>query len=179
MSKKVSPVPRGYRTATTCLTVVDIDAAVAFYQAAFGAELLTRQTIFDAAVHATIKVGNSIIALNPEAPERGVYAPVSLGVSMGQVHLYVDDVDANWERAVEAGALVHLPLHDAYWGDRTGVLEDGNGHRWSIASKIENVPADEVTRRAQAGFEADILPVEWTAESQAFGDAFAPDRGAV
>ncbi len=180
MSKKVSPVPRGYRTATCCLTVVEIDAAVAFYQAAFGAELLSRQAILDdIAVHATIKIGNSIIALNREIPEQGIFAPVSLGASMGLVHLYVDDVDASWERAVEAGALVHLPLYDAYWGDRTGVLADGNGHLWSIASKIENVSADEITRRAQAGLEADIPPAELIYETQPPGDTFVADSGIV
>ena len=72
MSKKISPIPRGYRTATPCLTVYDVDSAVAFYQAAFGAEMLTRHTGADefVAVHATIKIGNSIVALNQEAPEQ-------------------------------------------------------------------------------------------------------------
>ena len=150
MSKKVSPIPRGYRTATTCLTVIDVDTAVAFYQAAFAAELLTRQTDVteSTAIHATIKIGNSIIALNPEAPELGIYAPVSLGASAGQIHLYVDSVDASWERAIEAGAMVHTSVYDAYWGDRTGILLDGNGHLWSIASKVENVSQDEITKRA-------------------------------
>lgn len=182
MSKKVSPIPRGYRTATSCLTVVDIDTALAFYQAAFGAELLSRQTLFDdVAVHATIKIGNSILALNREAPELGVYAPVSLGASMGQVHLYVDDVDASWERAIEAGALIHVPLYDAYWGDRTGVLADGNGHLWSLASKVENVAADEIQRRARAGFEieTDILPAEMVADLHPAVDSSAPDNGAA
>ena len=152
MSKKVSPIPRGYRTVTTCLTVYDVDAALAFYQAAFGAETLTRLSEADdaPAVHATIKIGNSIIALNSEAPERSVYAPLSLGAAASQVHLYVDDVDASWERAIEAGAMVHTPIYDAFWGDRTGILLDGNGHMWSIASKIENVSQDEIQRRARA-----------------------------
>ncbi|TNF90191.1 MAG: VOC family protein [Gammaproteobacteria bacterium] len=166
VSKKISPIPRGYRTATTCLTVVDVDAALAFYQAAFGAEILTRLGGADEmpALHATIKIGNSIIALNREAPERGIYAPVSLGGSASQVHLYVDDVDASWERAVEAGAIAHTPIYDAYWGDRTGILLDGNGHLWSIASKIENVSQDEIQRRAHASLVADIdLPEEFEA----------------
>ena len=152
VSKKISPIPRGYRTATTCLTVYDVDAAVAFYQAAFGAEILTRLADTDevSAIHATVKIGNSIIALNREAPERGIYSPASLGGCGSQVHLYVDDVSASWERAVEAGAIVHTPLYDAYWGDRTGILQDGNGHLWSLASKIENVSQDEVQRRAHA-----------------------------
>ena len=158
MSKKVSPIPRGYRTATTCLTVFDVDASVAFYQAAFGADLLSRQTGADESIatHATVKIGNSIIALNPEAPEQGIFAPLSLGASVGQVHLYVDDVDASWDRAVEAGAIVRTAPFDAYWGDRTGLLADGNGHLWSIASKIENVSQEEINKRARALAEADL-----------------------
>ena len=162
MSKKISPIPRGYRTATTCLTVFDIDASLAFYQAAFGAETLTRLSEADdaPALHATVKIGNSIIALNREAPERGIYTPLSLGASTSQVHLYVDDVDVSWERAVEAGALVHTPVYDAYWGDRTGILQDGNGHLWSLASKIENVSADEIQRRARAGIIAEPVQLD-------------------
>ncbi len=160
VSKKVSPIPRGYRTATPCLTVVDIDSAVAFYQAAFGAELLTRQAGSDevTAVHASIKVGNSIIILNRELPEQGLFAPVSLGGGGGQLHLYVDDVDISWARAVEAGAGIRVELHDAYWGDRTGILVDGNGHLWSMASRIENVSQQEITRRGLAL--TDMGPVE-------------------
>lgn len=162
VSKKISPIPRGYRTVTTCLTVVDVDAALAFYQAAFGAEVLTRLSEAEEApaLHATIKIGNSIIALNREAPERGIFAPVSLGGSASQVHLYVDDVDASWERAVEAGAFVHMPVYDAFWGDRTGILSDGNGHMWSLASKIENVNQEEIQRRARAGLVAESVPCE-------------------
>ena len=158
MTKKVSPIPRGYRTATTCLTVFDVDSAVAFYQAAFAAELLTRQTgaVESVAIQATIKIGNSIIALNKEVPELGVLSPASLGACINQVHLYVNDVDTSWERAVEAGAQVHTPLYDAYWGDRTGMLMDGNGYLWSMASKIENVSQDEVARRTRAWYQVDM-----------------------
>jgi len=157
VTKKVSPIPRGYRTATTCLTVFDVDSAVAFYQAAFAAELLTRHNGADEAVaiHATIKIGNSIIALSAEAPEQGILSPASLGVCSNQVHLYLDDVDTSWERAVEAGAQVHTPLYDAYWGD------DGNGYLWSMASKIENVSQDEVARRSRAWYQVDMeIPAE-------------------
>lgn len=163
VTKKVSPIPRGYRTATTCLTVFDIDSAVAFYQAAFGAELLTRHCGADQsiAMHATIKIGNSIIAINREAPEMGLLSPARLG-ACGQVHLYVNDVDTSWERAIEAGALVQMPLYDAYWGDRSGILKDGNGYLWSIASKIENVTQDEIARRASAWYQASIAsPAEF------------------
>jgi len=163
VTKKVSPIPRGYRTATPCLTVFDVDAAVAFYQAAFGAELLTRHIGANqsVAVQATIKVGNSIIALTKEAPELGILSPASLGARINQVHLYVDDVDTSWERAVEAGAQVYTPLYDAYWGDRTGMLLDGNGYLWSMASKIENVAQDEIARRTRAWYQVEVdIPAE-------------------
>ena len=158
VTKKVSPIPRGYRTATTCLTVFDVDSAVGFYQAAFAAEILTRHAGADEAValQATIKIGNSIIALNREVPELGVLSPASLGACINQVHLYVNDVDTSWERAIEAGAQAHTPLSDAYWGDRTGMLMDGNGYLWSMASKIENLSQDEIARRARAWYQVDM-----------------------
>lgn len=156
MSKKISPIPRGYRTATPCLSVYDVDAAVAFYQAAFGAELLNSHSAADESVsiHATIKIGNSLIALNQEAPEQGLLSPLSSGVSAGQIHLYVDDIETSWNRAIEAGAVVRTPLFDAYWGDRSGILADPNGQLWSIASKIENVSKDEINRRSKAALAA-------------------------
>jgi PhnB protein len=184
VSKKISPIPRGYRTATTCLTVFDIDAALAFYQAAFGAELLTRQSGADdaVAIHATVKIGNSIIALNVESPEQGILSPMSLGAYVGQIHLYLDDVDLSWERALEAGAQVHIPLYDAYWGDRTGVLVDGNGHLWSMASKIENVSQDEIARRAKAWYQVSAeIPAEMEYPVEAFltEETLAQDNVAV
>ena len=178
MSKKVSPIPRGYRTATPCLTVIDVDSAVAFYQAAFGAEMLTRHTGVDeyVALHATIKIGNSIIALNQAAPEQGILSPVSMNVSTSQTHLYVDDVDASWNRAVEAGAIVRTPLFDAYWGDRTGTLVDGNGHLWSLASKVENLSQEEISNRAKYGIAVieDFIP-----ESEILVEAYAIEEPAL
>ena len=127
--------------------------------------MLTRHTgageAESVAIHATIKIGNSIIALNPEAPELGIFAPVSLGAAASQTHLYVDDVEASWNRAVEAGALVHTPLHNAYWGDRTGMLVDGNGQLWSIASNVENLSQEEIAKRARVDLE---IPAEFAAE---------------
>ena len=178
MSKKVSPIPRGYRTATPCLTVYDVDSAVAFYQAAFGAEMLTRHTGADefVAVHATIKIGNSIIALNQQAPEQGILSPATMNVSTSQTHLYVDDVDASWNRAVEAGAIVRSPLFDAYWGDRTGTLVDGNGHLWSLASKIENLSQEEISIRAKGGV---VASEEFIAEPEILVDAYAIETPAL
>jgi PhnB protein len=184
VAKKISPIPRGYRTATTCMTVFDIDSAVAFYQAAFGAELLTRQHAADetVAMHATIKIGNSIIALNREAPEQGLLSPASQGIYSNQVHLYLDDVDTSWERAIEAGAQIHTPLYDAYWGDRSGILLDGNGYLWSMASKIENVSQEEIARRTRAWYQVDMeIPddIEVPVAAMMIEETLADDNVAV
>ncbi len=190
VSKKVSPIPRGYRTATPVLTVFDIDSAVGFYQAAFGAELLTRNAAADnIAIYASIKIGNSIVILNREAPQQGIFSPLSLGGSGGHTHLYVDDVNTSWERAIEAGAQVRVALADTYWGDRSGVLVDGNGHLWSMASKIENVSQDEIARRAQALCEPaeaaapaaiyDFADAEYLPEPMPAEEVLAGDKVAV
>lgn len=152
MSKKISPIPKGYHTATPCLTVDGVESAIAFYQAAFSASELTRQTNADGTVvlHATIKIGNSTIALNQASAERGVFSPAYIGAATGQIHLYIDDVDVAWAQALGAGALEHTPLFDAYWGDRTGVLADPNGHLWSIASRVECVSQKEIAERAKS-----------------------------
>ena len=188
-TSKVSPIPRGYRTVTTCLTVFNVDSAVAFYQAAFGAELLTRLRGADesVAVNATIKVGNSIITLNQESPELGLLSPASLG-TCSLVHLYVNDVNTSWERAIEAGATVHMPLFDAYWGERTGMVRDGYGYLWSLACKIENLSQEEIIRRAQAWYQPAIeapTEIEIPTEVEApvavmvIEDSFAGDNVAV
>jgi PhnB protein len=178
MSKKVSPIPRGYRTATPCLTVISVDSAIAFYQAAFNAEVLSSHLSADDSmtVHATIKIGNSMIAIYQESPEQGILSPLSTGVSAGQIHLYVDDVDVSWNRAVEAGATVRSPLFDAYWGDRTGLLADNHGHIWSIASKIENLSKDEMVKRSKATLMSDETTaleeaIVETAETPYFAEA--------
>jgi len=99
-----------------------------------------------------------------------------INVSASQTHLYVDDVDASWNRAVEAGAGIRTPLFDAYWGDRTGVLVDTNGHLWSLASKIENLSKEEIASRAKAEF----APIEeYAAELEYVDQAYAVEVPAL
>ena len=151
MADKVSPVPRGYRTVTPCLTVTGIDAAIEFYASAFDAEEKVRLYGADGAsiVHAELKIGNSVVFLNEEAPAHGIYSPATLGGSPTLVHLYVQDVDACWARALAAGAVEVMPITDTYWGDRLGKLVDPFGHVWSVASRVERVSRDEVAARAR------------------------------
>ena len=150
MAHKISPVPKGYRTVTPYLTVSNAAAAVAFYQAAFGAEEMSRVSDEDGigVLHCELKIGNSIILLADEIPEAGILSPIKLGGTPTLIHLYVKDVEEVWQQALFAGATEIAPLADTYWGDRCGKLMDPFGHVWSIASKVERVSQKEIQARA-------------------------------
>jgi PhnB protein len=156
MANKVAPVPRGFRTVTPCLTVIGVQRAIEFYQTALGAEEKVR--LYDAAglvaLHAELKIGNSIIFLAEEDPALGILSPTSLGGSPTLVHLYVADVDQVWQQALAAGAAEVVPLADTYWGDRFGKIADPFGHVWAVASRVENVPFGELVERTKAATQA-------------------------
>ncbi len=156
MACKVSPVPKGFHTATPCLVVNGIEQATEFYVAAFGATVLTKTNdpSDSFAVHSTIKIGNSIIALQQENSEIGFLSPLSLGNSGGQIHLYVEDVDSLWASAMQAGAIAICDPVESYWGDRTATLVDPLGHRWSLASRVEDVSAEDIRQRSAALYNA-------------------------
>lgn len=145
----VNPVPEGYHTVTPYLAVNDGNAALEFYKKAFGATELYRMPGPDGKVgHAEIQIGDSRMMLADEYPEMGFRGPSSLGGSPVMMHLYVEDCDAWFERAVAAGAKVVRPLADQFYGDRGGGLEDPFGHSWFISTHKEDVPEDEMQRRA-------------------------------
>ena len=168
MVQKVSPIPKGYRTATPCLVVNGIEQAVDFYATAFAASTLTltNDPTDSYVLHATIKIGNSIIVLQQESVEMGVLSPVTLGNSGGQTHLYVEDIDTLWLNALEAGAISIIEPVNAYWGDRTATLIDPFGHRWSLASRVERVSAEDIKARSAALFNPQPEIVELEAVEQ-------------
>jgi PhnB protein len=149
MAAKVKPIPDGYHTATPYLIVNGAAKAIEFYKKAFGAEELFRMADPNGKVgHAEIKVGNSPIMLADEFPEMGARGPASLGGSPVSILLYVEDVDAVFQRAVAAGASATRPVKDQFYGDRLGGITDPFGHLWYIATHIEDVSPDEMKRRA-------------------------------
>lgn len=163
MSSKVSSVPQGFRTVTPVLTVAGAAGAIDFYAHVFGAEERTRIYGEDglSVVHSEQKIGNSMLIVCDENPVLGIHAPTTLSASPVMVHLYFDDVDSVWERAVEAGATVLVPMADAYWGERYGKFVDPYGHVWSLAKRIEDLSADEIASRAAAlSAPATLEPVE-------------------
>ena len=151
MANPVKPVPDGYRTVTPHLIVKGAAQAIEFYKKAFGAEELARMPGPKGSVmHAEIQIGDSRIMLNDEFPDYGKMGPASIGGTPITIHLYVNDVDALFDRAVTAGATARMPVADMFWGDRYGQLEDPFGHHWSIATHKEDVSPEECMRRMKA-----------------------------
>jgi PhnB protein len=145
-----SPIPEGYQTVTPYLNVHDAAAAIDFYARALGAEEKLRLQGPDGEIaHAEIRIGDSTVMLADENPEWGNTSPRTLGGTATGMMLYVADADAAVEKALAAGATLLMPVEDQFWGDRMGQVEDPFGHRWSIASHVEDVPQEEVDRRWQ------------------------------
>lgn len=135
---------------TVQLTVTDTDAAVEFYRAAFAAEQLVRTPAPDGAkvMHCELLLHGTRLLLHDEFPDKGHLSPLALGGTPVTLHLYVGDVDAVFTRAVAAGATVELAVQDAFWGDRYGILRDPQGHRWSVATRIDDPAPSELRQRA-------------------------------
>ncbi len=148
VEETVSAVPEGFHTITPSLTVNGAADAIEFYTRAFGAEEVGRATMPDGSkiAHANIQIGSSKIMLNDEFDEMGCKGPLAYGGSAVKLHLYVEDADAVFERAVAAGATVCMPMEDAFWGDRYGAITDPFGHVWSIASRQRIVGEDELKK---------------------------------
>jgi PhnB protein len=149
-----SGVREGYQTVTAALTVRNGADAIEFYKKAFGAEEIMRVPGPDgkSLMHAEIRVGNSRIMLGDESPAMGCLAPVTLGGPGGSLYVYVPDVDAAFKRAVAAGAKAVMPVTDMFYGDRFGQVEDPSGHRWGLATHVEDVAPDEMMRRQREFF---------------------------
>jgi PhnB protein len=139
------------------LVVGDAPAAIEFYVRAFGAEELGRVPGPDGRlIHAAVRINGSTIMLNDDFPEMSggkSMTPTSLGGTPVTIHLTVEDVDAKFQRALDAGATVVTPLDDQFWGDRYGVVADPFGHQWSLGQPVREVSIEEITEAmgAQAG----------------------------
>ena len=144
----VKPIPDGYHTITPALTIRDCARAIEFYKQAFGAK--QRGDIARGpdgkVMHAELQIGDSVIMMSDEFPDYGTLSPQSTGGSSVQLHIYLENVDAAFDRAVKAGATVTMPLADQFWGDRYGTLKDPFGHKWSIATHVKDMSEDEMKR---------------------------------
>jgi uncharacterized glyoxalase superfamily protein PhnB len=153
---RVSPIPEHLRSVSPRLVVSDGAAAIAFYRRAFGAEEVgDRFTGPDGElIHAEVRIGNSIVAITEETGDGGpARAPSSVGgVATAIMSTYWENVDAAWERALEAGAEVVYPIDDHFYGDRGGRLRDPFDQQWMLSQRIEDLTHEEIIRRAQEMF---------------------------
>ena len=147
----VKPIPDGYATVTPYLYVRDAARAIDFYSKAFGAIELYRLANPDGRIgHAEILIGTSRIMLADEFPEMNVKGPQSLEGTSVSFLIYVEDVDAQFDRAIVAGATVLRPLKDQFYGDCSGTLADPFGHSWTIATHVEDVSPEEMQARVRS-----------------------------
>ncbi|MER5488253.1 VOC family protein [Streptomyces sp. NPDC002812] len=145
----VQPVPEGYPRVTPYLCIDGAAAAIDFYVSVLGARERMRMAAPGGKVgHAELELGSSVIMLADEYPGIGFRSPKSVGGTPVTLHVYVEDVDAVFGKALALGATELRPVRDEFYGDRTGQFEDPFGHRWSIATHIEDVPPDEMERRS-------------------------------
>lgn len=144
----VKAIPEGYEAVTPYLVVKDAARAIDFYTQAFGAIEVMRYEDDGKIGHAELRIGKGIVMLADEYPDRGITAPKSGGSSAVSLMMYVKDVDAVVAKAEKAGATVERPITDQFYGDRTGGIVDPFGHRWHIATHLEDVPPEEMAERA-------------------------------
>ena len=146
---KVKPIPDGYQQVTPYLTVDGASTAIDFYTEVLGAKERMRMADPGGKVgHAELTIGGSVIMLSDEYADRGVVGPKTVGGTPVMINVYVEDVDAVYDRAVKAGAKALRPVENQFYGDRTGQFEDPFGHRWSVATHVEDVSPDEMAKRA-------------------------------
>ena len=147
----VKPIPDGYHGVTLYLIVDGAAEAIAFYETVFGAAEVYRTARPDGKVgHAEVKIGDSPVMIAEALPELGTKSPRDFGGSPVHMMIYVEACDAVFERAVAAGATVSLPLKDQFYGDRSGTFTDPFGHRWTVATRKEDLSPEEFQKRSEA-----------------------------
>jgi PhnB protein len=147
-------LPEGRHTVTPHIVVRDAVRAAEWYTAVFGAEERGRIEVPGGKLmQVELWFGDSAIVLADEFPELGVLSPLSIGGTATVLHLYTEDVEALWQRAVDGGAEVRQLLDEVFWGERYGQIADPFGHRWGLAQHLRHVPPEEIAQAAAAMFE--------------------------
>jgi PhnB protein len=150
---EVRAVPPGLHTITPHIVVRDAMAASEWYQRALGAEERDRLPLPNGKVmYVELWFGDSPVMVADEFPEFGILSPLAIGGTPVVLHIFTENVEGAWQRAVEAGATVVGPLQDQFWGDRQGQLLDPFGHKWGLAQHVRDVPDDEIAAAAAAMF---------------------------
>ena len=150
------PIPEGFPRVTPYLIVDGAAAAIDFYRSVLGASERMRMPGPDGRIgHAELTLGDSLIMLADENPDMDIRGPAKFGGTPVSLHVYVEDSDAVFERAVRAGAKALRAVEDRFYGDRSGQFEDPFGHRWDVSTHVEDVPQEEMAKRAESAMAAE------------------------
>lgn len=153
MAPMVSPQPETYSTVNPSLAIDGAGDAIEFYKAVFGAiERLRMPAPEGKVAHCELQFGDSVVMVADEFPEAAFFGPRKYGGTPIALSVYVDDVDEVFALALEAGATAIRQPEDQFYGDRAGQFEDPWGHRWGVATHIEDVSAEELQRRQRELF---------------------------
>jgi len=151
MSPSVKPIPDGYPRLSPYLIVAGAAKAIDFYKQVLDETERMRMGGPDGKIgHAEVQIGDAVVMLADEHPDMGYLGPRSIGGTPVTIGVYVDDVDSTFDAAVKAGAKSLRPVENQFYGDRSGQFEDPFGHRWSVSTHVEDVPPDEMAKRAAA-----------------------------
>jgi PhnB protein len=151
----VKPIPEGYHTLTTYLTVDNATEAIEFYKQAFSAKETVRMEAPGGTIgHAELEIGDSKVMLSDPMPGASTRPPKELGGTTAGIFVYSEDVDAAIQKAVDAGATVTMEADDMFWGDRFGTVTDPYGHVWSIATHKEDLTPEEIAERGKTAMAA-------------------------
>jgi PhnB protein len=147
------PIPDGFHTLTPHIVVTDGAQAIEFYKKAFGAQELGRHLTPDGktVMHAQLKIGDSILMLASEFPPHNL-SPKNRGGTSVFLHIYTEDADAAFDRAVKAGCKINMPVSEMFWGDSYGQVEDPFGHKWSIATHKHDYTDAQIAANAREFF---------------------------
>ena len=147
----VRPIPEGYHSLTPYLFIKGAAGAIEFYKNVFGATEVMRMAGPNGQImHAELRIGDSLVMLSDENPQMGAVSPQSLGGTASGINVYIADVDSVVQKAVDSGAKLVRPVKDQFYGDRSGTLIDPFGHMWSVATHVEDVSPEEMSKRAAA-----------------------------
>lgn len=146
----VNPIPDGYPRISPGLSVDGAEAAIAFYTEIFGMTERMRVPMGDRIGHAELQLGDALIMVADEFPEMDFVSPKRIGGTPVNMNIHVEDVDAIFAAALEAGATQLQPVENQFYGDRSGTIEDPWGHRWHISTHVEDIDEEEMQRRSAA-----------------------------
>jgi len=147
----IKAIPQGFHTLTPSIVCKNANRAIEFYKEVFQAKEKERMTAPGGLImHAELLIGDSILMLCDEIPGMASAPAPGNSPPCYSLFVYLDNVEATFQRAVQAGGKIEMPLENQFWGDRYGKVRDPFGHVWGLAQHVEDVSQEELKRRSEA-----------------------------